>query len=392
MIEPSLSPMRVLFLFIILLVGRVSAQTIEADPELTSYTWYLGGQWDSLYNHRKDLIKVSGQEYYFLRYRLGEAAFRLKKYRIAIDEFRRATRLNSADTFSLLYLEAALRECGRTQEAVLVGKQLLNLGATKQARYKTESLNSITADIGSKNSNSDAIGNLKYSSFGVNLSPHPSLFIHAAYSNIGQSNYYSLVKQQVYSGYVNWQNRTGFSIRGNFSYLDIVVNYNDKSQHFLQHQVGGFGIRKSISNWDVDLNVDAGNMNYDNQIQETAGITWYPEGNSTVIFKYQVISQQQNSSINWVHKPSIQIRISNKFWLGLDYYSGNTRNIIENNGFLINNSYDITQSRIGASLNWFPNRKLNAYISATHEKRIETLEGFDYTLNGIFFGIKFSPW
>lgn len=384
--------MRFLFLLFLGFAFSLSAQSIQSDPELTSYTWYLGGQWDSLVNHRKELIRSSGQDYFYLRYRIGEAAFRQQKYRIAVDEFQRASNLNSADTFSLKYLEAALRETGRAQEAVKIGKKLIQLGALPIPRYKKTSLNSVHVDLGTKISNSNAIGNLKYSSAGVNFLFHPSLALHASFSNIGQSNYYSLVKQLIYSGFLNWQGNKGLSIRSHFSYLDVSVTYNDNSQHFLQHQVGGLSARKSIENWDLDLGVDGGNMNYDDQIQETAGITWYPLSNSKFSLRYQVIAQQQSDEYNWIHKPSLQIGIANKVWFGLEYYSGNTRNVIENNGFLLNNAYDKTQSRLMASLNWYPSRHFSAYLSATHEKRIETLEGFDYALNGIFFGMKLSPW
>jgi hypothetical protein len=384
--------MRFLFILLLAIVNSASAQTSEPDPELTSYTWYLGGQWDSLVNHRKDLVRASGQDYFYLRYRIGEAAFRQQKYRIAIDEFQRASILNSADTFSLKYLEAALRETGRAHEAVTIGKKLIQLDAVVLPRYKKTSLNSVNADIGTKISNSNAIGDVKYSSAGVNFLPHPSLALHASFSNIGQSNYSGLVKQLVYSGFVNWQGRKGFSLKSHFSYLDISVSYNDKSQYFLQHQVGGLSAKKSIENWDLDIGVDGGNMNYEDQIQETAGITWFPKSNSKFSLRYQVIAQHQNGELNWIHKPSMQVGIANAVWFGLEYYSGNTRNVIENNGFLLNNSYDKTQSRLIASLNWIPNRHFSAYLSAIHEKRIETLEGFDYTLNGIFFGLKLSPW
>ena len=93
--------MRYFQFLIFLLALPAFGQDQQPDAELTSYTWYLGGKWDSLFIHRKELVRNSGQDYFFMRYRLGEAAFRLKKYRIAIEEFDHAIMLNSADTLSL---------------------------------------------------------------------------------------------------------------------------------------------------------------------------------------------------------------------------------------------------------------------------------------------------
>ena len=381
--------LRILFF---LLSFPAFGQNQQADPELTSYTWYLGGQWDSLFVHRKELVRNSGQDYFFLRYRLGEAAFRLKKYRIAIDEFSRANALNSADTSSLKYLEAALRETGRTQEAVLAGQKLIQLGAAKESRYKIRSMNYLMADVGRKVSDSKDIGNLNYSSFSCGLSPTARLLVHASYSKVSQTKYYGDVLQNVFSSSARWQSKHGLSFRGHFSYLDVSVNYNDNSNRYLQHQIGGLGIRKSTGNWDLDLSVDGGNLNYDDQIQQTAGITWFPLSNPRLSLNYQLTSQQQEGSVFWVNKPSLQIGISPTLWLGLEYYQGNTRNIIENNGFLINNAYDILHSRYMASLNWYPSRHFAGYLSAIHENRTEAIEGFDYVLNGVFLGFRISPW
>jgi hypothetical protein len=384
--------MRYLQFLIFLLSFPAFGQDQQPQAELTSYTWYLGGQWDSLFIHRKELIRNSGQDYFFMRYRLGEAAFRLKKYRIAIEEFEHAITLNSADTFSLKYLEVALREAGRTQEAVLAGQKLIQLGATKLPRYKIRSMNYLMAEVGRKVSDSKDIGNLNYTSFSCGLLPTPRLLVHASYSNVRQTKYYGEVLQHMFSGNARWQSKHGVSFRGHFSYLDVSVNYNDNSNRYLQHQVGGLGVRKSAGNWDWDVSADIGNLNYEDQIQQTAGITWFPFSDSRLLLNYQLISQQQEGSVFWVHKPSLQIGLSRTLWLGMEYYQGNTRNIIENNGFLINNAYDILHYRYIGSLNWYPSRHFAGYLSAIHESRTEAIEGFDYVLNGVFLGFRISPW
>jgi hypothetical protein len=370
----------------------LQAQSSLGDPELTSYTWYLGGQWDSLYNNRKTLVEESGQDYFFLRYRLSAAAFYKEKYRIAIDECYEALRFNSTDTFTLKLLEVSLLESGRNHEALLAAKRLRKLGAAPLPRYFPASLNSVSADMGIKISNSTSIDNLNYKGIGVGIYPIAPLLIHASFSSIQQSNYYSAVVQKTFTGFTRYQFRKGLSAYGHFSYLNVAIDFKDKTQRTLMNNVGGLGIKKSIGNWDVEVGYDMGNLNDSNQTQESVGLTWFPLSNPNLTLRSAIICQQQSSTTHYSYKAGIAGKILPHLWLSADYYKGSSRNIVENNGFFINNAYDIVQSRSTAALTWIPGRKFSAYISASYELRTETFEQFDYNLSGIFSGIRLSPW
>lgn len=384
--------MRSVLFFLLLSCSFLQAQSSLGDPELTSYTWYLGGQWDSLYHNRKELVEQSGQDYFYLRYRLGVAAFHKEKYRTAIDECYEALKFNSTDTFTLKLLEVSLLESGRNQEALLAAKRLRKLGAAVLPRYRPSSLNSVSADMGMKFSNSTSIDNLNYKGIGLGIYPVAPLMIHASFSNIQQSNYYGAVVQKTFTGFTRYQFKKGISLFGHFSNLNVAIDFDDKTQRTLKNYVAGLGMKKSIGNWDVEAGYDMGNLNDSNQTQGSVGITWYPLSNPNLTFRSTLIGQQQSSTTHFCYKAGIAGKILPHLWLSADYYKGSSRNIIENNGFFINNAYDIVQSRSTAALTWIPGRKFSAYISASYEMRTETFEQFDYTLSGIFSGIRLSPW
>ena len=384
--------MRSVLFFLLFSCTFAQAQSTLGDPELTSYTWYLGGQWDSLYQHRKALVEQSVQDYFYLRYRLGVASFYKEKYRTAIDECYKALHFNSSDTFTLKLLEVSLLESGRNHEALLAAKRLRKLGAAPIPRYRPASLNTISADMGIKFSNSVFIDNLTYKGIGLGIYPIAPLLVQANVSNIQQSNYYGSVVQNTFTGFTRYQFSKGLALYGHFSNLNITIDFDDKTHRSMRNSVGGIGVKKALGNWDVEIGIDKGNLNDSNQTQENIGITWYPLSNPNLSFRSSLICQQQSAKTHYSYKLGMAVKLLPHLWLSADYYKGNTRNIIENSGFFINNAYDVVHARSSAALTWIPGRKFSAFVAASYEMRTETFEEFDYTLTGIFSGIRFSPW
>ncbi len=183
-----------LFLSFMLVQRPVSGQHVINDPETTSYVWHYYGQWDSLLLNRKALLKAVGgkrNDYYYLRYRLGEAALRTGNFRQAAIDFERAVKLNSADTFSLKLLEIAFTEMGRSNEALIQGRRLNKLDAENLPRYKQISRDYVYLESGIKfSNNTDSIGQLNYYHAGLNLQVCPRIAVFNSFSLLKQTNYF----------------------------------------------------------------------------------------------------------------------------------------------------------------------------------------------------------
>ncbi|MEZ5172683.1 MAG: hypothetical protein R2850_04050 [Bacteroidia bacterium] len=146
------------------------AQVPGLPADSLSYAWYLQSNWDSLITYRDELLEASGSDYYYLRYRIAEAFYMKGDFHRSANEFRKAVKLNTADTFALKRLAGSLFFTGRWQELSKAEKRLENLGAFVYHSGR-KALTGISAEGAYRFSDSPDIGNLTYLSAGGSFSP-----------------------------------------------------------------------------------------------------------------------------------------------------------------------------------------------------------------------------
>lgn len=388
----------VLFLFPAFCLG----QTVIKNPETISYNWYIQSKWDSLLKYRNILLN-SGNDYYYMRYRLGEAAYRTGRYRQAATDFARASALNGNDSFSTSFYAHSLMLSGRYSEAILVGKQLRKQNSSKAQYYKSAQLNSLYCEYGNKfSSNKYISGDLSCFQIATGLQVLPAANFFVAYSSLSNSNYYSDVKQKIYFAKLKLQLKNAWSLEPYFSYIDAKVAYYPtkdfpkNSNYYLQNQVFGLNALKSFSKWDVNFGGTYSNLSNNTQIQTNTGLTFYPKANNTIFAALQLTYHNENdgsnTSQNLLIKPSVGIKVISDLWFTTEFYHGRAYNFIENSGYLINNTVDLTNSRLNYGLQYYPSKMLSFFLSYQHEGRQVKFFNSSYSLNSIFIGIRYNPW
>lgn len=96
-------------LFVLLFV--IGGMTLKAqhlsfrEADSLSYQYYLAGKWDEVLNTGNQAI-ASGNDYFYLRMRMGIAAFEKENYVLAGRQFREALRYNPYDLDAYKYLVA----------------------------------------------------------------------------------------------------------------------------------------------------------------------------------------------------------------------------------------------------------------------------------------------
>jgi hypothetical protein len=373
----------------------LTGQHVLDDPETTSYLWHYYGQWDSLIYNRKALLNaVHGKknDYFYLRYRLGEAAFRKGDFRQAAIDFERAVELNSADTFSLKFLEVAFTEAGRSQEALVQANRLKNLHAEKLSRYRLISRNFIYLESGIKfSNNTDQIGNLYYYHSGLNLQVLPRVALFNSLSLLKQTNYFGTVQQNIFYSRATVQFNNGWSVQPFFSYIDVTVGFPKYTRYF-QNQVLGLTALKSIGHFDYSVQASYSNLNGTDQYQAVLATSWFPYGNNRLSFNGQLFMQQDDGENRLMGKAGIAFKILRNTWLSSDFYAGNTLNVIENAGYLVNNNLDLTRYRSTTTLNYSPSNKISLFLVYQYEGREEYYYKIKYRFNNIFVGLKLIPF
>lgn len=106
----------ILFLFILLSASGVGKNNPAEDVEALTYRLYSQQKWDSLLLTGEKAI-AEGYDYFYMRARVGVAAFELEKYSRAVTHLDKANEFNEGDEFVIRLLYYAYFYGGRTDEA-----------------------------------------------------------------------------------------------------------------------------------------------------------------------------------------------------------------------------------------------------------------------------------
>jgi hypothetical protein len=110
--------------------------------------------------------------------------------------------------------------------------------------------------------------------------------------------------------------------------------------------------------------------------------------NNRLALFHELILQSNNGSSFLVSKPSINYRINDRFFIGLKSYFGNTTNLIENEGYIVSNSLDITKVRALLQFDFIASKYLSFFLQGSYENRIEFTLGNPYSLKGFVGGLR----
>ncbi len=414
---------KIIFSVIVLIfsINGFSQESLSpADIEKKSLQLYETKNWKELIPFVNQAL-AEGNDYFYLRMRIGIAYYELKNYTKAEPQFIRALNFNSSDQTAQEYLYYSYIFNEKYAEARTLSFEFSDALLTKTGAKKYNSITMAFVEGGTKisdsakyynkntNSKSNYFGSAVYIQAGLlhYVGKHTSLLHAVTYFNqassigtITQFQYYinagvSLKNNWQFSPSFHWMNL------GNSTQITIAPPFTPPGLPPQQARtqtvktvnnyfVGSFELSKRMSNLTLSVGTTVSNMNNKTQLIHSGSFSVNALGNSNLIFGLSSYIHSTNgySTINTTLIPFIAINPIKQLSIKLSYLTDNKENFVEQNGYLINNSPDLTTSRFSILVNGNINKKLTIYGLYQSEQKKEVVQLFKYQYAVFVAGFK----
>ena len=397
--------MRILLTITALLLAfsaDISAQTDFLTLDKQTYDYYIKGDYKNL-KKTADILLSQGIDYYYLRMRLGILSYNKQLYYSALKHFIKALEFSSLDTISREYIYYSYLFSGRNADANLY---LESLPEDK----KNNTLKSIGKPglsdiyIGSSASCYDLTlyetNNLYYEALKSGLSINAgferfftSRFkVALAFTNyrktgtvysesIPNGTDFSFNQNQVYV------RLTGYALKGwEFSGFGHLALYKDifSTGQVNTDYLWGLGISKSGWKLRTGANLSLSNFSNSNQIRGEGYLTYLPFGNLNL---YSTSGGMYQSDRIWGRtyqiNQEIGFKISKSLWLESGIVKGNSFLSVRNQGYTMNNSFQIPATTIYGNIIILPGKHFRITLTQFYtENEIYSWDLNAYTRTG----------
>ena len=386
--------MRIILIIPVILLffsANLSAQNDFITLDKRTYDFFIRGDYDNL-KKTADTIFSKGIDYYYLRLRLGMLAFSKQLYSSSLKNFSKAAEFNPGDTVSVSYIYYSYLYSGRKADADLYLKSI-------PPGNKTRELKSIrmsgVSDIFTGFSASDndvylyRINRLFYESIKNSLSisaGFEGFFSGRFKGTLALTNYrktgtvYSatdftgtglnISQNQVYAkltGYIfpGWE-FSGFSqiVFYTDTFSPIQTGIGNSTNKSKTEYVAGVGTSKNGWKMRAGASFSLSNFSNSTQIRGEIYITWLPFGNLNV---YATSGGMFQADKNW--GPTYQanqelgFRITRFLWLESGIINGNSFLYTRNQGYVMNNSFQIPSTTIYGNIIFLPGKKFSITVT-----------------------------
>ena len=417
----------IFILFAVFTVIRANAQdTINsATVEQKSYQLYLDKKWPELIKFGNKAIHL-GYDYFYLQMRIGIAYYEKKNYSYAEGHFKKALSFNSADDLALEYLYYCYIFKGRYDEARLLSKQFNDTLAKKIGIDNQSKVGFVMLEGGSKNTDStsyyDKIRKTSsnyfnspiYFQIGFNHYIKNRVSVFHALSYFNQQTFINRIGQTQYYLKMNIPTKNGWLISPAVHWVNIKTSNQilgpgmPPQQHpprpgsppqqqtvsaFANYFIGSLTIQKTIRKTVLALGTTVSNINSKTQFLHSGFVSYSVFGNSKLVVGCTGIfhTSDSYSTMNTSLSPFIYVQPINQFSLKLSYLNNTKSNVIEENGYLVNNSADLTKSRYSVLANFNISKKVALYGLYQLEYKQERVQLFNYQYNVFIAGLKITP-
>lgn len=396
----------------------------SSNVEEVTYNLYLNKNWPQLVKSGNNALK-KGFDYYYLRMRLGIACFEKGNYYEAEKHFNIALSFNSDDELVLEYLYFCHIYTSHFEEAKKLSKKFSKSLAVKLKTEKSSPIAYAIVEGGVKTTDSTKIlGNGYYFHFGVGH------YVLRSFSLFHGGTYYSQSFADHYGGtglstqlqyYLkatiplknNWQISPAFhfiSKTNTYHIKNISAmppppppgmppppppsdTYRDSSANN-SYVVSSFSVRKSINHFDFTLGTTLSNVFGNEQFQHSASIQCSPLKKDKIIIGLIGFAHTEDSYKNTylATVPFVVINPVSKLSLFASYLNNpGGSNIIESNGYIVNNSTDLTPFRLQLMGSVSVTKQFDIYVLFQHEKKEQQYLRNVYHFNLMLIGVKFKP-
>ena len=424
--------------FFIALCAVASAQdTLNSSTvEQKSYQLYVDKNWPELIKFGNKAIRADF-DYYYLQLRIGIAYYEKKNYALAEGHFKKALAFNTDDELSLEYLYYCYLFNGRYEDARMLSKQFNQSLSDKIGTSTQSKVGFVMIEGGTKITDSAEYYNKAknrkpnyfkppvYFQLGLNhyINNRVSLFHAATYFNqetfLGKTTQLQYFIKTTIPVKNNWliapsvhvvnTKNTFMSVATSTMFAPYPgggppppgsppppvitkttsVNETQKATYY----VGSVAVQKIIKKFTFGIGSTVSNIANKNQFIHSASISYAILGNSKIVLGCSgyVHSNDVYKTSYVAATPFIYIQPVKRLSMKLSYLMNSGNNIIEDNGYLVNNSADLTLSRYSALLNLTLNKHLSLYGLYQLEYKHEAVQSFNYRYNVIVAGLKIVP-
>lgn len=425
-----------LLFFFVISKGLAQDSLNSATVEQKSYQLYLDKNWPELIKFGNKAIH-SGFDYYYLQLRVGIAYYEKKNYALAEGHFKKALTFNTDDELSLEYIYYCYLFNGRYEDARMLSKQFNQsladkIGTSTQSKVGfvmveggTKITDSIEYYNKAKNRKPNYFKPPTYFQIGLNhyIKNRVSLFHAATYFNqetfLGKTTQLQYFLKTTIPVKNNWLIASSVHVvdtKNSFSSVTTstmfapyqgggppppgsppppvitkttVVNETKKATYY----VGALAAQKIIKKFTFGIGSTVSNIAEKNQFIHSASISYAILGNSKIVLGCSgyLHSNDVYKTSYGAATPFLYIQPIKRLSMKLSYLLNSGNNIIEDNGYLVNNSADLTLSRYSALLNLTLNKHLSLYGLYQLEYKHEAVQSFNYRYNVIVAGLKIIP-
>jgi len=392
-----------------------SQDTLNSNAvETTSYRLYVDKNWKQLISFGEKALD-KGFDYYYLRLRVGVAHYELKNYREAQMHFWKAYRFNSTDDILMEYLYYCYIFNGQYDEARNFSKKLSPSLAKKLKTDKAPFLDYLLLEGGIKTTSQVGLADAYYGQFGLghHIGKNVSFF-HAA-TLFGQKSQKSNLDQKQYYVSANVPIKKSWLISPAFHLLNRTITYNPPPKQQMpppwmpqppkqplppppstvNYFVSSLSIKKSVSKFDIEICTTISNIDSLRQAQGNISLSYFPFGNNKLFFSGIAYVQKESiaNDFKYAFSSSLTAVPFSKVILSASYLYNQAYHISEMNGYIANNSSDLTTSRIAFMSNFILSSHVNFYLLYQLENKSQNNStnniSTNYSYNNFIGGLKF---
>ena len=399
MIGSNFKPVLYLFIFSLFFLKSYSQNEIDAaEIETKTFEFYTNKNWNSLISLGNEALK-NGSDYFYLRMRLGIAYYEQKNYCLALVHFKKAIDFNATDDLANEYLYYSYTFIGQEEEARKLSTTFSSELKEKLGLNNTPVIDFIAVSGGLKNANSSLFEQANFFELGLKhyLKNNFSLFHAVSTFNqetwigkINQNQYYALASIPLKN---NWSIAPAFHVfQLNFTGEILGANSETTTSNYF---VSSFLVIKTYNKFHFSIGSTISNtadIEKSKQYNHFANITYSVFGNSQLVlgFTDYLHTTDNYDTLNNSFSTFVSFEPLNFITIKLSYFKNLNKNIIEQNGYLINNSIDLTTNRLSVLANFRLNKTFSIFTLYQLENKELYQQNSDYQYNILLAGIKIN--
>jgi hypothetical protein len=381
---------------------------------------YNDKKWNELLALGKRALALN-YDYYYMQMRVGTAYYEKKNYCAAERYFRRALELNSFDDLPREYLYYCYVFTGRSDQARLLSRSFSKKLAAKTGTDKKSSVDFFMVEAGTKVSDSVSYYDAHKQSYDNFF--NPAIYFHAGLNHFiqnrvslfhavtffNQSTFLGLTHQRQYYLRIGIPFKNSWSIAPAFHVVGLSVDTRVPSgpppmpgmppkqgttvTTSNSYYIGSLAIEKMVKKTSMALTNTISGMSGVTQYLHSGMISHYLIGNSKIVVGAVGYLHTINNykSLNFSYSPFLYWQPADRFSLRLSYLANQSNNIIEYNGYIVNNSPDLTKQRYSALATIGVSKSVSLYGLYQLEFKQESVQSFNYKYNVIVVGLKVVP-